>query len=566
MPVAMMERFLEILIERGTITEKDAEMVMQTHQVSKEPVDKVLMDLKLADHRQIMEARAAQSRVEFYDLSKHAIDREVARLIPENMARRHRLICVDKVEKKLIVAMANPVDIFAIDDLRLRTGYEIQPALGELEEIQKAWDSTYREVESWQKIVSEVKQKPLETGRPKESMLDPSMVGDEEAPIIRLVDLILRQAIENKASDIHIEAFESDMVVRYRVDGVLHEAMNPPKNLHPPVISRLKVMANLDLAEKRMPQDGRMQLTVGQTTIDFRVSIVPALFGEKVVMRLLDRSSALITLAQLGFDQDNMDRFTHQIHQPHGIILVTGPTGSGKSTTLYAALNGINSKSINIMTIEDPVEYFLKGINQIQAHPRIGLTFATGLRSFLRQDPDVIMVGEIRDTETAEVAIEAALTGHLVLSTLHTNDAVSAITRLTDMAIEPFLLSSCINAILAQRLVRKICDQCREEMPLDAEAIDMWQKFGHDTQTVKMYHGKGCPTCKGTGYKGRVGLYELLIVSEALKGMIVRKAPSNEMMNQARSEGLRILIEDGLAKVGAGVTTMEEVWRVTKEI
>lgn len=565
MAVAVMDRFMEILLEKKIIGEENANMVMTTHQSTKEPVEKILQDLQLATKQQIFEAKAEQFRVEYFDLATHEIDREISRMVPEPMARRHKLICIGKIERKLVVAMANPMDIFAVDDIRLRTSYEVQPVLSDIEDIQKAWSKAYKESESWQKIVSEVKQKPLDGLKKKEVKLDPSLVAEDEAPIIRLVDLILNQAIDSKASDIHIEAFENELSVRYRIDGILHEAMTPPKNLHPPIVSRIKVMSNLDLAEKRLPQDGRMQLTVGKSEIDFRVSVVPALFGEKVVMRILDRASMLITLPQLGFNPENLNKFEYLIKQPHGIILVTGPTGSGKTTTLYAALNTINSKEINIMTIEDPVEYFLRGINQIQANSRIGLSFASGLRSFLRQDPDVIMVGEVRDTETAEVAIEAALTGHLVLSTLHTNDAVSSIARLVDMSIEPFLLASSLNAALAQRLVRKICSNCKEEISTSPEDVELFKKYNLKPEGLKLFKGKGCPACKDSGYKGRLGIYELLGVTDRIRELIMHRAPSNEIMVQAKKEGLKTLMEDGLEKVSAGATTLEEIWRVTKE-
>ncbi|MBI2252324.1 MAG: Flp pilus assembly complex ATPase component TadA, partial [Armatimonadetes bacterium] len=356
MPTLVMDKFLDFLKNKNLIAEEDLKMIISTHLANNEPYEKILEDLHLLNRRQIMEAKAEQFKVEYFDLDSITVEAEIGRLIPESMAKAHKLVCIGKKGNKLIVAMSNPLDIFALDDLKLRTSHEIQPVFSSSDSIFKAWNKVYKELESWQKIVSEVKQKPLDSLKPKEIKLDASAASEEEAPIIRLVDLILNQAVEGKASDIHIETFENSLSVRYRIDGVLHEVMSPPKAIHPPLVSRIKVMSNLDLAEKRLPQDGRMQLAVGKNTIDFRVSCVPALFGEKVVMRILDRTSMLLTLSQLGFSEINLQKFEQGVKQPHGIVLVTGPTGSGKTTTLYAALNTINNKDINIMTIEDPVE------------------------------------------------------------------------------------------------------------------------------------------------------------------------------------------------------------------
>lgn len=558
--ITAFDKLLGFLVEKNIIKEPDANMVLETHKSTQQPIEELLVSLNLLTKNDLMKARADQMRVEYYDLAQLSVDPEIAKSIPEEICRRHRLIAIGKKDQKLVVAMANPSDLFACDELQLRTKVEILPVLSEEKEINVAIDKIYKMSENWQKIIAQIQQKPLLSMQKKRVDIE-----GIEGPVIRLGDLIIQQAVEQGASDIHIEVFEDEMKIRYRIDGVLHEAMNPPRNIHPPLITRFKVMADLDLAEKRLPQDGRMNLVIANKSIDFRISSVPSIYGEKMVMRLLDRSSMRVSLTDLGFADDNLQKINSLIHQPHGIILVTGPTGSGKTTTLYSALNSINDKTINILTIEDPVEYYLKGINQIQAHPKIGLTFASGLRAFLRQDPDVIMVGEIRDTETAEIAIESALTGHLVLSTLHTNDSVSSIARLIDMAIEPFLLASGLNAILAQRLVRKICRHCKKPINIETQDLEIFKKFGIAAEKITAFKGTGCPMCKNSGYKGRSGIYELLIVSNNIKDLIMKKASSHEMTKVAKEEGLVTLLEDGLEKVANGITTLEEIWRVTKE-
>ena len=394
-----------------------------------------------------------------------------------------------------------------------------------------------------------------------EDLLDVS----DEAPVIKLVNLILFQAVKERASDIHIEPFQKELKVRYRIDGILYQRFDPPKKYQSAIVSRLKVMAKLDIAEKRLPQDGRIPIKIAEKDIDIRVSIIPTTFGERVVLRLLDKSSVLLGLEDIGLTPDQLEILDDLIHRANGILLVTGPTGSGKTTTLYGALSRINSPDKNIITIEDPVEYQLWGIGQIQVNPKIGLTFAHGLRSVLRHDPDVILVGEIRDVETAEIAIQSALTGHLVFSTLHTNDAASAVTRLVDMGIEPFLVASVVRAIVAQRLIRVICPECKEEYVPEAEALRGEGLAMSELEGKTLYRGRGCPACSETGYRGRTGIYEILLVSEGIRQLIMKKADSTTIGRKAVEEGMRTLREDGARKVIAGVTTLEEVVRVTQE-
>jgi len=394
-----------------------------------------------------------------------------------------------------------------------------------------------------------------------EDLLDVS----DEAPVIKLVNLILFQAVKERASDIHIEPFQKELIVRYRIDGILYQRLSPPKRYQSAIVSRLKVMAKLDIAEKRLPQDGRIPIKIADKDIDIRVSIIPTTFGERVVLRLLDKSSILLGLEEIGLSPAQLHTVDDLIHRSNGILFVTGPTGSGKTTTLYAALSRINSPDKNIITIEDPVEYQLWGIGQIQVNPKIGLTFAQGLRSVLRHDPDVILVGEVRDTETAEIAIQAALTGHLVFSTLHTNDAASAATRLLDMGVEPFLVASVVRAIVAQRLVRVICPECKEGYPPNGEALREIGISSFQLEGGVVYRGRGCPACSETGYRGRSGIYEMLIVSDAIRHLIMEKADSTSICRQAVEEGMKTLREDGAQKVIAGLTTLEEVVRVTQE-
>ncbi len=516
---------------------------------------------QLSEKKQELVEKAKRMRVEFVDLETLEIDPEVGKLIPEAMARRYSAVCIGKVEKKITLAMVDPVDVFALDDVRIRTGFDVKPVLAELDMIEKTISLIYGEDSSWKDLVENIQEDKIEMVEEDERGTDEDVVVDQ--PIIRLVNMIITQAVDKKASDIHIEPFEKEVIVRYRIDGILHEIMTVPKTLEPAICARMKIMSAMRLDEKRVPQDGRINLKLKSGVFDFRVSTCPAVTGESIVLRILDRRSINVPLEKLGFSDVDYKKWLDAVAITNGLILVTGPTGSGKSTTLYATLNLLNKPDVKILTVEDPVEYNLKGIVQVQTNHKAGLDFARALRAFLRQDPDKIMVGEIRDKETGNIAIEAALTGHMVLSTLHTNSTVDTISRLLDMGIEPFLVSSTIVAILAQRLGRRICSKCKQEIARPKKLMEIFEKVGVDTRNVNLFKGEGCNVCNQTGYKGRVGFYELLIASDALKDLINQEAHFAELFNQARKDGLKTLYEDGLLKVAQGMTTYEELYRVT---
>jgi general secretion pathway protein E len=481
-----------------------------------------------------------------------------SRFIRENM-----IIPLELKDNVLKVVMANPDDRQTIDALRVATSAEVQvyttdpKALSDY--ISRFYDQRAENVNS---IIEDLEERDFEFITEEEEDVGHLKDLASEAPIIRLVNLLITRAVESRASDIHIEPFEDELKIRYRIDGVLHETESTPKRLQPAIVSRIKIMAKLNIAERRLPQDGRIKLKVGDREIDLRVSTIPVLHGESVVMRILHKEGIIIDLDKLGFPPDTLSRFNELIKRPNGIILVTGPTGSGKTTTLYGALDKLNSPDKKIITVEDPIEYQLKGINQIQVKPKIGLNFANTLRHIVRQDPDIIMIGEIRDLETAEIAIQSALTGHLVFSTLHTNDAPSAITRLVDMGVEDFLLSSTLLGVLAQRLVRVICPSCKEVVTSSTEMEEL-TRFGMDG--VTLYRGRGCESCTYTGYYGRTGIFELMVVDDDIRRLILKGGDANQLRELARRHGMRTLVEDGLEKVRAGITTLSEVLRVTQE-
>lgn len=483
---------------------------------------------------------------------------DVLGLVPSEFAVARQVLPLSVDGECLQVAVSDPLDLASQDDLQMLTGMAIRPVLALPSEIRRATERFYLA-----RMLQDAEARDADDLGADEALdvADLQKMAQEEL-IIQLVNLILNQAIQDRASDIHVEPFERELRVRYRVDGILHDASAPPKRLHPAIVSRIKILSDLNIAERRLPQDGRMRLQAAGRQIDVRVSTIPSLYGESVVMRILDRSSALLTLEELGMRSDALSRFRQLISSPHGILLVTGPTGSGKTTSLYAALNGIYSRERKIITIEDPVEYQLNGVVQMQVQPHIGLTFAGGLRHIVRQDPDVIMVGEIRDGETAEIAIHAALTGHLVLSTLHTNDAAGAVSRLLDMGAEPYLVASSLIGSIAQRLVRVICRACRTEVPRDHE---MWQQaalLGPELARGPLYYGTGCEECKGYGYRGRSGIYELLPVDEAVQQMIVQRLPAGEIRQYAMRRGMTTLLGDARQKVLDGTTTVSELLRV----
>ncbi|MBN1503442.1 MAG: type IV-A pilus assembly ATPase PilB [Candidatus Eisenbacteria bacterium] len=496
------------------------------------------------------------------NLSSIEVDKAVIKLIPADVASKFQVIPVERAGRKLTVAMVNPSNIFAIDDIKFLTGLEVQPLIASESEIKKGIDRYYDQADSLANVMKSMEEEVeiVEEGPEEEA----APVEDADlAPVVKLVNSLIADAVRKRASDIHIEPYEKYLRVRFRIDGVLYEMMAPPFRMKASITSRLKIMAELDIAERRVPQDGRIKLRTLGKTIDLRVSTLPTIFGEKVVMRILDRSSLNIDLTTLGFEQRALDNFLRAVQSPYGMVLVTGPTGSGKTTTLYSALAKINTPEVNIMTAEDPVEYNIEGINQVQVHEEIGLTFSAALKAFLRQDPNIVMVGEIRDLETGSIATKAALTGHLVLSTLHTNDAPSTVNRMIDMGIEPFLVASSTNLILAQRLLRRICLHCKEEVKLHPEIVRELGMTEEEVHDHVFYEGKGCIECNNTGYKGRQGAFEVMPVTPAIRDLILDRAPTSEILNQARAEGMLTLREDALMKLKKGLTTAEEVLKET---
>ena len=554
----------DILHKKGLISEKDIDRIIKMQKDTGKDLQKIIIELNILKKDEMMIALAEEIGVKYVNLSDIDTDPVIVVLIPEEMARRHQLIAIDKGENKLTVAMANPLDVFAYDEIKIRLGYNLEAVLSYGEDINKALDEVFGVSDEWDQVIDKFENLTVTVLKEEEREAELSaLTAGEEAPIISLVNLMILRAVKENASDIHIESFgDETLQVRYRIDGILHDVMSLPRQLRLAVISRIKIMSDLDIAERRLPQDGRIQVNVGGRTINIRVSTLPTVNGEGAVLRILDPSSILLELNSLGFSQDILPKFTSLIKKPNGIILVTGPTGSGKSTTLYTTLNILNSTEKKIMTIEDPVEYRLKGINQVQAKPKIGLTFAAGLRSFLRQDPDIMLVGEIRDKETAEVAVQAALTGHLVLSTLHTNDAPSSVIRLIDMGIEPFLISSSVIGVIAQRLVRRICPRCKKEAKLTSDLAKILEEYNMDSKKITLNKGEGCPYCKETGYKGRIAIFELMIITDTIRDLISSNITSGKLRETALKEGMCQLKEDGLKKVCEGVTTIDEVLRV----
>ncbi len=552
----------ESLVEEGIITADQLKTAQAEEKRTSQRLRNILVKMGFIDEEDLVTFLSNKLGLPRIELGNYLINPKIVELVPEALARKYELIPVLKIGDRLTCAMVDPWNIFALDEIRMKTGLVIEPAVATESEIKKALNQYYGAKGTVEDLI-----KSMGEGKAgiKEADLDTRKLQGiaEEPVVIRLVNLIIMKAVQERASDIHIEPEEEVLKMRIRVDGMLHEVASPPKYLQSAVISRVKIMANLDIAERRKPQDGRFSLKIEGRGIDVRVSCMPTIYGENVVLRLLDASSALLGLDKLGFSGTILDRYNKLVTRAYGIILVTGPTGSGKTTTLYASLDKINTVEKNIITIEDPVEYKLPGIRQIQVDTNVDLTFANGLRSILRQDPDIVMVGEIRDFETAEIAIQAALTGHLVFSTLHTNDAPGAVTRLIDMGVEPFLVASSLVGVLAQRLVRKICPGCKEKhLPTKEELKDIGLK---PNEKISFYKGKGCAECKKTGYKGRIGIYELMLPGDKIRNAIISKAPAEDLREMARSEGMVTLAEDGIAKAMDAVTTVEEVLRVTRE-
>jgi len=565
MPEYIRKQMGEKLVEEGLITQEQYDQAMKKHWESRVLLRQVLVDMGAITEDQLMDFMAQQLGIPLLkDLGGKISDPEVIQLIPEKTCRDYCVMPLSRSEGVLSVAMADPFDVFAIDDLEGLTKCKIDTVLCGRDEILKTVELFYEAKEPLEEIVRGMTEEAeeLEIIKDKEEDVTEEVSDLEEAPIIRLVNTIISQAVKERASDIHIEPDDKTLRIRYRIDGVLRESMSPPKKLQASITSRIKIMAGMDISIKRAPQDGRFRMRIENKDFDVRISSVPTIYGEKVVMRLLDQSTIRMGLPDAGFTADCLTRFEEMIERPYGIILVTGPTGSGKTTTLYLALQTINSPDKNIITIEEPVEYDLEGINQIAVNVKAGVSFASGLRSILRQDPDVIMVGEMRDLETADVAVRAALTGHLVFSTLHTNDAPSSIVRMVDMGVPPYLVTSAVSCVLAQRLVRKLCPLCREPY---RPAPEVLREVGLDEndKDIHFSHGKGCEECGETGYLGRVGLFELMPVDKDLRKLIHAKASGDEIRSAAQKAGMKGLWEDGLDKVMSGVTSLEELKRVS---
>lgn len=556
-------RLGDLLVEAGMITRDQLEQALKEQRRSGERLGKVLTRLGLVTEKDILEALEFQLGIPKVVLQDYNLDQEVVKLIPEALARRHLAIPIRRDGNRLLVAMADPLNLTALDDLRLATGLEIMPAIASEREIEAALSRFWQGAGVTQAL-AEVEEMAATAAAlpPRDAFdLDVNREGMDNAPAVRLVNRIILQAVHSRASDIHIEPQEKDIRVRFRVDGLLRDVLHLPTGILNTLVSRIKIMGGMDIAEKRLPQDGRFQVTVERRSIDLRVSTMPTVYGEKVVLRILDKSTMLLPLDGLGFLPATRQIYETLIRSAYGMILITGPTGSGKTTTLYATLNALSSPEKNIITIEDPVEYLLPGINQVRVNLKAGLDFASGLRAILRQDPDIIMVGEIRDRETADIAVRAATTGHLVFSTLHTNDAAGAVTRLLDMGVEPFLVNSSLIGVVAQRLARLICHNCRETYQPGPE--DPAYTFIQDRQRLTFYRGRGCPQCNYTGYQGRTAIQEVLVMTEDIRALVAEKAPSHEIKKAAVAAGMVTLREDGLEKASQGLTTIEEVMRVT---
>ena len=554
---ASVRQLSDILLDEGLIDEAQLSAAFDEHQRAGRPLGRVLVEHGVLSESELVSALAQQIGLEFVDLSDYSVDGSAVARVSAVVCRRHTVLPIGYSEGRLVLAMADPGNVFALDDVRSMTGMDARPVVATRDDLLAAIDRFCRADADLDDITSAME------AREEEEDLSKVREIVEDAPIVKYVNLLVTQAIQDRASDIHIEPTEHDLRVRYRIDGVLHEVMRSPKQIQSGVISRLKIMADIDIAERRVPQDGRLSVTAHGKKVDLRVATLPTVWGEKVVMRILDNSTARLDLADLGFAPENYARFETSYTKPYGMILVTGPTGSGKSTTLYATLNIVSRPEINVITVEDPVEYRLAGVNQVQVNPKAGLTFAGALRSILRSDPDVVLIGEIRDHETAQIAVEAALTGHLVLATLHTNDAPSALIRLTEMGIEPFLVGSALDSVLAQRLARRLCERCKEPYePSEPELVAARFPWLPGEPVPLLHRAVGCSGCAKTGYKGRLALHEVMTVTEDIERLAVSRASSTEVAEVARRQGMVSLRDDGWSKVIEGVTSVEEILRV----
>jgi len=560
------ERIGQLLVKEKLLSADQLSKARDEAAVKGQRLGAQITQLGFLDEGELTDFVAKQYGVPSMDLDETEIDPEVALLIPHEVVQKHNVMPVSRAGSTLILATADPSNIFALDDIKFLTGYNIQPVVASEEAIRRSIESNYEQDDLLNQVMAGFDDAGIDFVT-EEDDFDPTLATNEaeDAPVVKLVNLILTDAIKKEASDIHVEPYEKSFRVRYRIDGILYEVMKPPIKLRNAITSRLKIMSELDIAERRLPQDGRIKLKLGRgKEMDFRVSVLPTLFGEKIVLRLLDKSNLQLDMTKLGFEVDQLKEFKESIHQPFGMVLVTGPTGSGKTTTLYSALSELNGVGENISTAEDPVEFNLGGINQVQMHEDIGLNFAAALRSFLRQDPDIIMVGEIRDFETAEIGVKAALTGHMVLSTLHTNDAPSTVNRLLNMGIEPFLVSSAVNCIVAQRLARRICSDCTEkDLDIGRDELIASGLSEEEIEGFQPMKGAGCMTCSETGFKGRVAIYEVMVLTEPIKDFVLNGASTAELKREAIRGGMMTLRRSALNKLLQGTTTLGEVHRIS---
>ncbi|MEF2966357.1 GspE/PulE family protein [Paenibacillus sp. M1] len=551
------KRLGELLLESGIITEAQLQAALEEQKRTKTKLGDVLLSQGVLTEHQLIEVLEFQLGIPHVTLSRFQIDGKLSQIIPEAMAKRYQVLPIRVDGRKLLVAMADPLDLFVIDDLRMSTGFTIEPAIIARGELQRGIARMYGLQDSMNEMIRDL-------GSDGEQVeVEQSVITDEQSPVVRLVQQMIEQAVRLGASDIHVDPMDTQLSIRYRIDGMLRSERSIPKSMQGVITARLKILGNLNIAERRLPQDGRIKTIIDGKQIDIRISSLPTVHGEKIVMRLLDLATGVKSLDKLGMTEHNLALFRRMIEKQHGIVLLTGPTGSGKTTTLYSALQHLNREHANIITIEDPVEYMLEGVNQMQVHPAAGLTFAKGLRSILRQDPNIIMVGEIRDFETAEISVRASLTGHLVFSTLHTNDAVSTIVRLKDMGVEPYLISSSLIGIVAQRLVRRICPDCAASYVPDVKEKIYLERLG--IKADKLYHGTGCGSCGKSGYRGRMAIHEVLWIDDELREHIVNGVPITELRRHAAKQGMKTLFEDGIAKIMSGQTTLTEILRETGE-
>ena len=570
-------RFGELLLSKGLLNRRELTEALNEQRSRGGRIGEIIVKLKMVSDEDVNCALAEHLSTERVHLDGKDIDMNVARLVPEALAKRFNLVAIDEKDGKVLVAMADPLDVVATDTITMKTGREIQPVLSSLREIRQTIEKVYHGSDIDEQRLRDIVEHAINTEAEEEAQQDALMenalnaleadISVEEAatraPVIRFVDLLLRQAVKSRASDIHVEPQEHSMTIRMRIDGVLQDMVPPPRKMQAAIATRIKILSKMDIAERRLPQDGRFKIKAPGRDIDVRVSVIPTIYGEKVVMRILDSAAVNHNLDQLGFDPALLEEFKMMLSQPYGIIIVTGPTGSGKSTTLYSALNYLKDPRKNITTVEDPVEYRLAGINQIQVKPEIGLDFAESLRAILRQDPDIILIGEIRDKETIDIAIKASLTGHLVLSTFHTNDAPSAISRMVYMGVEPYLLASTVNLIVAQRLVRRICERCKEPVTINEQVLRRLNVDPERAKNAVLYHGRGCTACNGTGYLGRLPIFEFLIMDSEIRDKVSIGTSEARIREMSRERGYQGLLGSGIDRMLEGVTTAEEVLGAT---